>query len=298
MAPSLGVELGALTAKNKRTGIYTHAVELEIPVTVRMAHTPLAQGLIEQIKEYSEAGRFKRGADYARTGHVRDLDIGLGIIAAHVTGSQLRPFETRVSFQAPKRAQRDALLADLSRDAGARARFSFGELSDEHAAVFDLSRDRGNLFHADCSCPDPHELCKHVVAVVLTACAYIEQDPRLMLEAVGLNMHSLYDGAGARTQASVRATPAVSDTGVTRPYTTPEELAQDVDGPETDFYGDEVVLPPLPQIDNPTPAVRDPQAFFSAVVHLGESPAGQLQAFHDLEELYRTVMGRAEVTDL
>ena len=137
----------------------------------------------------AESGRLSRGRQYARDGHVVDLDVRNGAIHGKVAGSQNQPFE--VLFYLPYRDAEDLgkVYDVMARTANSMRNVREGMFNEE---LFDLLfAETISDVRLSCSCPDPETYCKHVLAVADRLSARIDADPTVMFAMRGIEMHNL-----------------------------------------------------------------------------------------------------------
>jgi len=134
--------------------------------------------------------RLRRGRGYARQGRVHDLEVTGGTVTASVTGSRPTPYRVTLSLRPLKDAAWERALMAM----GSKARFAAALLGGEMPREIDEAFAAGNasLFparpadlHADCTCPDDANPCKHIAAVHYVLAEAFDRDPFLLFELRG-----------------------------------------------------------------------------------------------------------------
>ena len=106
-----------------------------------------------------DAGRFRRGRQYALEGAVGELVVAQGVLRGSVMGSRREPYEVRVTTD----------LVPAPPDAPTRQQL---------AALVPAMEE----LEASCTCPDADERpCKHAAAVLLAFAAEAAEDPSLLI---------------------------------------------------------------------------------------------------------------------
>ena len=150
---------------------------------------PAAERVMKFVTTSTDSGRLARGRQYARSGHVVDLDIRVGAVHGQVAGSQNQPFS--VLIQLPYRDKDDVekLTGLLARSANSIRMAMRGDVSSE---VLDLVlAPNADDVRFQCDCPDHGQVCKHIVAVADRLAARIDADPLQLFALRGINMLTL-----------------------------------------------------------------------------------------------------------
>ncbi|HEY3367965.1 MAG TPA: SWIM zinc finger family protein [Symbiobacteriaceae bacterium] len=145
---------------------------------------------IAVLESFGWANRLQRGRTYARTGHVRELQVAAGKVTAHVQGSRPQPY--RVTIQVAPLSQREwnEVTAAMAAQAAFAAQLLSGVLPAEAEAVFAaaqvplLPRTARDVT-TKCNCPDWANPCKHVAAVFYQLATAFDADPFLLLQFRG-----------------------------------------------------------------------------------------------------------------
>jgi uncharacterized Zn finger protein len=175
-------------------------------------------------------GRLTRGRSYARKGQVIDLDIGPGLVEAHVQGSRKDPYRVRLAIPVVEGGDWDRIVAAFAAEAGYAARLLAGELPHEAEAVFaaegsSLFPGPGARLATGCTCPDFENPCKHVAAVFYLLAEAFDRDPFLVLQWRGRGR----DEVLAQLRGLRRGAASVLDDGPVGPAA--RTGASDVDAP-------------------------------------------------------------------
>ncbi len=105
--------------------------------------------------------RFRRGKTYVAEHAVSRLEVTPGMLVATVTGSRSQPYQVMVGVQVVPRVDMspEGLRNQLTR----------------------LTPEAGELI-VSCSCPDPDDPCKHVVAALLAFANELVSRPELLVQ--------------------------------------------------------------------------------------------------------------------
>lgn len=167
-----------------------------------------SQRFIELLESFGLGSRLERGLQYARDGHVVDLEVEPGIVLAKVQGSRYTPYRVRIRprvFSEHQWRRADKAIAARS---GTLAQLLAGELPHELEQV--LAESKLALLPASyeelrvsCSCPDQANPCKHAAAVYYVLAERFDEDPFALLTLRGRTRDELLDALRVRrAQAS------------------------------------------------------------------------------------------------
>ncbi|WP_273368437.1 hypothetical protein [Corynebacterium massiliense] len=232
---------------------------------------PAAQRIINLVNNRADHGRITRGKQYARSGNVVDLDVRVGAIHGQVAGSQNTPFA--VLIRLPFRDNDDMAEAAtiLARRAGSMAAAREGKLAPELLDV--LIAAEPDDVKVSCTCPDPEEVCKHIVAVVDRLAARIDADPSTVFSMRGLDFHRLEQMVMEQSQHAAAES-----------YTAGTGLSADE---QNDLFWSGRTLPevPRPQV---APALDDSDMDLlrKAMRPVSHTTIDLLRAVSDIEDLY------------
>ncbi|MEO3754678.1 SWIM zinc finger family protein [Streptomyces sp. B6B3] len=166
-----------------------------------------------------DAGRLARGRTYARAGHVLDVTVTPGRVAALVQGSRPRPYRVEARLRTLTDAQWDLLLATVEAEPDHMAALLDKEMSRTLAdsatrAGVPLLPGADDLV-PHCSCPDRGHPCKHAAALCYQAARLLDADPFVLLLMRGRGESELLEefrmrNAARTTRESrrMRTTPA------------------------------------------------------------------------------------------
>ncbi|MEV6103410.1 SWIM zinc finger family protein [Streptomyces sp. NPDC051940] len=158
---------------------------------------------IDALEETSlETGRLSRGRTYARGGHVLDITVTPGRIAAQVQGSRTRPYRAEVRLRTFTDEQWDRFLSAAAAQAGHLAALLDKDMPQtlaESAATAGvrLLPGPGDL-DPHCSCPDTGHPCKHAAALIYQAARLLDADPFVLLLVRGRGETELLADLGRR----------------------------------------------------------------------------------------------------
>lgn len=154
------------------------------------------------LESFDYASRLQRGRHYARRGQVMDLDVGKGVVEAHVQGSRPRPYRVRLGVEVL--SERDWTRAEKAMASKAlfMAKLLAGEMPREIEQAFaacklSLFPTSGRQLSSACSCPDWASPCKHVAATFYILAEAFDADPFLVFKWRGRTKEELLENLGA-----------------------------------------------------------------------------------------------------
>lgn len=125
--------------------------------------------------------RLPRGRTYARKGHVHELDMHPGHLAARVVGSHGELYDVDIAVRKLADSEWEQVADSIASKASHLAALLDGELHPgvvEDAAAVDVTLLPGaSELRPDCTCPDWAEPCKHAAAACYVAADQIDRDP-------------------------------------------------------------------------------------------------------------------------
>ncbi|NGN69708.1 hypothetical protein G5C51_38205, partial [Streptomyces sp. A7024] len=196
-----------------------------------------------------DSGRLARGRTYARGGHVQEMTVTPGRVAALVQGSRPRPYRAEVRLRTLTDAQWDHFLDRAAADPAHLAALLDKELP--HALADSGTRllpAEGDLA-PHCSCPDTGRPCKHAAALCYQAARLLDADPFVLLLMRGRGESELLEQFRRRNAARS----AAESRGRTAPGVPAREAV---------FRTNRPPLPPplpLPELPGTGPALPDPE---------------------------------------
>lgn len=252
-------------------------------------HNWWAKRWLEVISGFGLGARLTRGRNYARSGQVLTVEIGVGVITATVQGSRAKPYEVTMGFKPLAEKQWSKVVQALSREAGFAAALYSGQMPESMESVF---RNAGvSLFpsrHADlktqCSCPDWSNPCKHIAAVYFLVAEEFDRDPFLIFTLRGMIREDLLERVHGEESLVI---PAINTEGG------PSTRTQSSDGSLPDdprnFWGKGRVLNYLGQATIPTVTASLPK-------RLGGFPfwRGQEELQPVLEAIYESASSNGQ----
>lgn len=188
--------------------------------------------------------------NYARSGKILEVVIKPGLAEAKVQGRRKAPYHVRLHFHLPNEDDLREVKRRLFERASYGALLLAGEMP---AAIEDVFLASGVPFlplgtgkeRFFCSCPEPDDFCKHIVATLYTIIGIFDRNPFLLLKlrgiegddllasllaprgggrASGKEADALGDSAGRREDMAI----AHADFASAPPF-----------APDASFYGDE-----------------------------------------------------------
>lgn len=163
---------------------------------------------IELLESFGLGSRLERGLQYARAGHVIDLEVEPGIVLAKVQGSRYTPYRVRIrprTFSEHQWRRADKAIAARS---VTLAQLLAGELPHDLeevlvAAKLPLLPASYEELRVSCTCPDQANPCKHAAAVYYILAERFDEDPFTLLTLRGRTREELLDALRVRrAQAS------------------------------------------------------------------------------------------------
>lgn len=234
----------------------------------RLARSRPLQGsagleLRRMIFDNAEEKRYQRGIDYARSGHVVDVDIHNGAAHGKVAGSQNQPFSVLIQLPPRSREELNSLGRMLAETSGAMERVRAGELADELLAVL-LAADDSDI-RCYCDCPDSAWICKHLVAFAEELSGKLDADPAAVFHLRGISLRQLEEMIASSAHEVAR--------NATK------------DGAKTFWVGRELPVVPRPKI---APALddSDPDLLRKALRAVSHTNIDLLRAVSDIEDMY------------
>ncbi|MBO0891934.1 MAG: SWIM zinc finger family protein, partial [Acidothermales bacterium] len=173
-----------------------------------------------------DKGRLSRGRTYARTGHVDAITVSAGLLTASVHGSDVEPYETRVSVEPLTDAEWDRFLGQVAARAGHIAALLDKDMPHD---LVDAAADAGvhllpsvGDLDPECSCLDWGYPCKHAAALCYQASWLLDADPFVLLLLRGRGERALLDELQRRNAGLANAS---ADTEPARPVGEPAAAA-------------------------------------------------------------------------
>ena len=166
-----------------------------------------AQRWIAVLESFGWASRLQRGRSYARSGHVLDLTITPGKVAARVQGSRAQPYRVSIALAPLSPQDWELATAAMAGQAVYAARLLAGEMPAEIEDAFAAARvplfpRTGRDLTTACSCPDWANPCKHVAAVYYRLGQEFDADPFLLFRLRGRERESVLADLRARRSAA------------------------------------------------------------------------------------------------
>ena len=156
---------------------------------------------IQSLEQLSTAwqNRLPRGRDYARKGHVIELSVSNGKIAARVQGSRSKPYVTTIEVPTLRESNWDLVIATLASEARFPAQLLIGVMPSDIDDAFaehsvNLFPVRNSEMLGSCTCPDKARPCKHIAAVHYAFGQALDRDPFLLFQLRGADRERLLLG--------------------------------------------------------------------------------------------------------
>ena len=225
-----------------------------------------ARRWVEVLERFAVGRRLGRGRNYARQGHIVDIEIGKGFVTAHVQGSRDAPYLVRMHFSMLSSTDWKKLTRALAQRPDIAVELGMGQIPESIEQVFEEQRlslfpNASGDLKAACSCPDNANPCKHVAAVYYLLGEEFDRDPFLIFQLRGMERSELLAALGP---AAIPRPPA--------PPPPPPEPIYGEDGERLD-EGEAFAPPPIAVIEPPPervipdePLPEDPGVFWGGAV--------------------------------
>ena len=210
----------------------------------RMAENWWARRWVEVLERFAVGRRLGRGRNYARQGHIVDIEIGKGYVNAHVQGSRDAPYLVRMHFSMLSSTDWKKLTRALAQRPDIAVELGMGQIPETIEQVFEEQRlslfpNASGDLKAACSCPDNANPCKHVAAVYYLLGEEFDRDPFLIFQLRGMERSELLAALGP---AAIPRPPSPP----------PPERAYGPDGEALEGEEGELLAPPpIPVIEPP-----------------------------------------------
>ncbi len=211
----------------------------------RVAENWWARRWVDVLEKFAVGRRLGRGRNYARQGHIVDIEIGKGFVTAHVQGSRDAPYLVRMHFSMLSSTDWKKVTKALTQRPDIAVELGSGQIPEEILAVFEeqnlsLFPNASGDLKANCSCPDNANPCKHIAAVYYLLGEEFDRDPFLIFQLRGMERGELLAALGS---AAIPKPPAPPP---------PESFRDEYD--EFDEDGELLgELPPIPEVIEPPP---------------------------------------------
>lgn len=164
------------------------------------------QRWIAALERFGWASRLQRGRSYARSGHVKELEIKTGKVTARVAGSRPQPYRIAISVQPLSAEEWNRVIATLAERAVFAASLLSGEMPQEIEDAFvgvkvPLFPATAAELSMSCTCPDWANPCKHVAAAYYRLGEEFDRDPFLLLHLRGRDREALLSALRERRAA-------------------------------------------------------------------------------------------------
>src|SRR4030095_4490664 len=118
-----------------------------------------ARRWVEVLERFAVGRRLGRGSNYARQGHIVDIEIGKGFVTAHVQGSRDAPYLVRMHFSMLSSTDWKKLTRALAHRPDIAVELGMGQIPESIEQVFEEQRlslfpNASGDLKAACSCPD------------------------------------------------------------------------------------------------------------------------------------------------
>ncbi|MDI6890174.1 MAG: DEAD/DEAH box helicase [Thermodesulfovibrionales bacterium] len=148
--------------------------------------------------------RLPRGRRYANYGRVREIKVEDASVFARVQGSRPTPYKIKINLSQFSSKQTKKIKNIISSNPSLASELTLGKLPESILDILDrqgvhLLPGKWGDIHADCSCPDWANPCKHLAAVYYLLANEIDKNPFLLFNLRGLSTEALVAAAGLTT---------------------------------------------------------------------------------------------------
>jgi uncharacterized Zn finger protein len=170
------------------------------------------EGFINNIGNIAAQKQINAAKNYVRGGHVIELCVSPGLIEAKVQGRRKAPYRVRLHSTRLSVVQIEEIKSKLMEKSIYRATLLSGDIPRELDAIFKasgvpLSLEKFTRSQQLCSCSEPENVCKHILAAVYVAAVAFDRDPFLLMKMRGLEKDDLLTSLCAPVGASAPSTP-------------------------------------------------------------------------------------------
>ena len=151
---------------------------------------------VSYMESIASAKGISAARSYVKSGKVLEVNVMPGVVEAQVQGRRKTPYQVRLYSPQPT----DVQLAEVKRRLSEQALYGALLLSGEMPlAIREIFKTSGiPLVPQDytrrqllCSCPEPEDICKHILAVLYVITAAFDHDPFILLRMRGLEKDEL-----------------------------------------------------------------------------------------------------------
>jgi uncharacterized Zn finger protein len=208
-----------------------------------------SQQFLALLESFGLGSRLERGREYARAGHVLELEVEPGIVLARVQGSRFTPYRVRIHPRPFSEHQWRRAEKAIAAQALTLAQLLAGEMPDDveevlasaKLALLPASYDE---LRVTCTCPDSANPCKHAAAVYYMLAERFDAEPFALFTLRGRTEDELVSALRAR-RGRATATPGAAasradlDATERRWVSPPKSLAEAIEdfwcaGPDLD----------------------------------------------------------------
>ncbi|MDR1650443.1 MAG: hypothetical protein LBR87_01495 [Synergistaceae bacterium] len=218
------------------------------------------EGFVRRISEIASPKQINAAKNYARAGRVVSLAVSPGLIEAKVQGRRRAPYCVRLHASLMSEARMEEIKRKISEKAIYRVTLLAGDIPGELSELFKssgmpLSMASFSGRRQQCSCSEPEEICKHILAAVYVAAAAFSRDPFLLMKLRGIGRDDLLRLLCAPVGEN---TPAAPDPGEWDGGA-PGSSAESGDGPpggislDSEFYGSRALADELNDLERRAP---------------------------------------------
>ncbi len=149
--------------------------------------------------------RLPRGRKYANNGSVKSIEIKDGHVFAAVQGSRPKPYSIKIKLNGFNDREIQQIRDTIGSNPAIASELGIGKLPESLLTILESEKihvlpQNWKDIHADCSCPDWANPCKHLAAVYYIIANEIDKDPFLIFNLRGISTKTLVESAGLAVQ--------------------------------------------------------------------------------------------------
>ena len=204
--------------------------------------TRWTEDLVSHMDEVASPKQINAAKSYARLGRVIELSVSLGLIEARVQGRGKTPYFVRLVTFRPDESALERILRKLGEKAIYKTTLLMGEFPIELEEIFHslgvtLSIKRFKKKQQMCTCREPDNVCKHILAVIYVAALAFDRDPFLLMKLRGLDKQVLMNALCAPVGSDVVSARLNPNGSPEDEYRAPDDAPEPPARHDAAFYG-------------------------------------------------------------
>jgi SNF2 family DNA or RNA helicase/uncharacterized Zn finger protein len=162
-------------------------------MAAKFGNTWWGQSWLQSLTHIDYANRIPRGATYARSKHILEINITGNKITAKVQGSRPSPYKVTITVPEFSKNDTDRLVDAILKQSAMIPKLLNRELSPDILGIakqcgLKVFPTKWSDFGMKCSCPDWAVPCKHLAAVVYMLSREIDNNPFLVFQMHGVDL--------------------------------------------------------------------------------------------------------------